>query len=130
METTDLLVSRVFVEVAHRIPAQQRESVALRQLIPQRLEADRSDRVARLPDVHHLAVRAYHTVFAAAARPFDQGRNRSSRAASLDKDQLSGACRTAIGDPALVEPGRDCVPVTSRGDRDDMLIRGEPVTDE
>ncbi len=52
METTDLLVGRVLVEVAHRISAEQCKSVALRQLIPQGLQADRCDRVplrARAP---------------------------------------------------------------------------------
>ena len=107
METTDLLVGRVLVEVAHRIPAEQRKSVALCQLIPQRLEADRSDRMPRLPEhVYHLAVRADHAVLAAAACPFDQRRDGISESCgighavdhklregrlSIDHDEIAGS---------------------------------------
>ena len=84
METTDLLVGRVLVEVAHRISAEQRKSVALRELIPQGLKADGSDRVPRLPQyVYHLAVRADHAVLATAACPFDQGRDRISESRGI-----------------------------------------------
>ena len=57
MKTTNLLVGRILVEVAHRISAEQRKGVALRQLIPQGLDADGCDCVSRLPEhVNHLAV--------------------------------------------------------------------------
>jgi hypothetical protein len=48
----------------------------------------------------------------------------------LDEDQLPGARRTAVCDPSFLEPTSDLVPVASRGDGNDMLVRREPFADE
>src|SRR2546427_545139 len=60
-DATERVAVRGLVEAAHRVCAQERESVDLLQLVPQLLEMNRAVDVTVLPKhVDHLAVRAYH----------------------------------------------------------------------
>ena len=141
METTDFLVGRVLIEVAHRIPAEKRKSVALGELIPQGLQANRSDRMPRLPQhVYHLAVRADHAVLAAAAGPFDQRRDRISESRgvghpvdhklgegcfSIDHDEIAGSFESPDIEVARRQHAFDRLKVRRRGDDDRRQARHE-----
>ena len=47
---THFVVADVLVEVPHRVAAQQRKQMRLRQLIPEHLEPNRGRGLARLPE--------------------------------------------------------------------------------
>ena len=72
----DLVDAGVLVEVPHGVPAQEREVVRHRQLVPQHLEAHGRDGVTVLPEqIDHLAVRANRAVGAPTADFFNRCRH-------------------------------------------------------
>ncbi|PYR34535.1 MAG: hypothetical protein DMF93_23315 [Acidobacteria bacterium] len=65
----DLVEVDVLVEVAHRVPAQEREGFGRRQQVPQHLETNRRILLSLFPEhVDHLAVDSQRAIRASAAR--------------------------------------------------------------
>jgi hypothetical protein len=126
--------------VIHVVAAHHADVLGVRKLVAKALDRDRGVDISSLCQQRHE-----FAVDPSSRAGLDQWREHRAKSIDadvavygdgvqglvrLDENQLSGDGRAAVGDPALLEPAGDRVPVPGRGDDDDVFVRRQPFADE